>query len=73
MAIFCIDTAEGLWRWSECDSSLVRLSVFLILDGVFQKCDLSWFILLCPGLVSSGLLFDVVAARAVALLVGGAL
>ncbi len=73
IAISSTDSTGGVWHWSVCDSRLVRLSMFLMLCGVFQRCVLSRFFLLCPDLVTSRLLFDVVAARAVALLVGGAL
>lgn len=71
--ISCTDSNKGLWHWSECDSRLVWLPTFPILPGVFQKKVPTQFVLLCPDVVTSGLLFDVVAAGAVALLVGGAL
>lgn len=73
IVIPCNDSKEGPWNWSECDSRLVSISTFLILAGVFQRHVLIRFVLLCPDLVTSGLLFDVVAAWAVALLVGRAL
>lgn len=54
----------------ECDSRLAWLHVAV---AYWAGCVLSHFVLVCPNPVTSGLLFDVVAARAIAFLVRGAL
>lgn len=48
VVVSCADSTGSHWHWSECNSRLAWPSTFLILAGVFQRCAVSWFLLLHP-------------------------